>query len=695
MLRILFATIAMVIGMASAQAQLAHKLGESVHRDIIYFSQEVALNGDITYSANVGPYTASNSGVGIDRLTTKLPGFPVSGIPILSVTNPALRSKILDDAEIWGNPSMSAFATRAGKWLREQGISSAFIHYTQEVSVAPDPQLINDDDAAPVPPGPPKKMMLSLNGTIDRNGRAIYGKPKLLDPDPVFLEVMYVPASAKAGMPSGWNYDNAGVLQYRLLNTRLEPTTGWGYINARGVYDGIVGRDDGLICLMDQRNAGCTSIPDIPDVRRMMDATGAAGAFVDYVRTMEPVYSNGEAVGAISVDARIWSCKEYINKGYFGYFLDMRAERYFAEPASPRVSYVLLSKFQAQGISPVEPYTKSILVEDFKGLLGTRPLIPDNYMLNPHSEGDPIWVVADVIKTPKQAGKGVIYVAPLTASADGGAFDSATTSADVSVTQVPSNSSIKEYIIGNNHTATWNTGTYSRSVFFNLENVDDLEELAIVEEGFDDWMLVAINGYTVFVGPRGGDMLQMGTGTAQSEPSNQCSVSGSGWKCTSIVPVAGVPPNCPAGSFVHTQPGEFGTEYLCAREESRLYDSCSLNYFGGENDTISCRRGCPANMVQYWQNPGMAPPVGEFPGCGNWELSTSWRFNTYIDLRPYLQVGANELYFFVITYGTGEGFVRVRTRSCGVAVGAQEGPPPIPPPDGSAPGVDDFLHGRL
>jgi hypothetical protein len=51
--------------------------------------------------------------------------------------------------------------------------------------------------------------------------------------------------------------------------------------------------------------------------------------------------------------------------------------------------------------------------------------------------------------------------------------------------------------------------TYDRSTKFEIKNVDKIHEFKIVEEGFDDYLWVKINGTSVFAGPDGGDKLEV------------------------------------------------------------------------------------------------------------------------------------------------------------------------------------------
>lgn len=62
--------------------------------------------------------------------------------------------------------------------------------------------------------------------------------------------------------------------------------------------------------------------------------------------------------------------------------------------------------------------------------------------------------------------------------------------------------------IADNH---WhaNCEAFERNTSFKIKNVKDLEEFKIVQAGFDDYFLIKVNGTTVYVGPDGGDKLEI------------------------------------------------------------------------------------------------------------------------------------------------------------------------------------------
>lgn len=50
---------------------------------------------------------------------------------------------------------------------------------------------------------------------------------------------------------------------------------------------------------------------------------------------------------------------------------------------------------------------------------------------------------------------------------------------------------------------------FDRSLQFNIANRDGVTQFRLINASFDDWILVAVNGHTVYVGPYGGDRLEV------------------------------------------------------------------------------------------------------------------------------------------------------------------------------------------
>lgn len=58
---------------------------------------------------------------------------------------------------------------------------------------------------------------------------------------------------------------------------------------------------------------------------------------------------------------------------------------------------------------------------------------------------------------------------------------------------------------------------FDRTLQFEIANKENITQFSLVQAAFDDWLLVKINGNTIYVGPRGGDRLEVITKTETYE----------------------------------------------------------------------------------------------------------------------------------------------------------------------------------
>lgn len=661
---LLTAALLFTLGAAQAQSLATRDLGTSVTRNVLSLNQDVRLSGQMTWAASIGPLTTSSAGFGAQKNAVKLPRYPVNLLPAVSVASPTSQDTALQAAKDWMDAQIPSLRSQVADYMRGQGLSSAFYLYTQEITVTTETGA--------------KKRAISFNLSVDQNGRALYGAPKIVDPEPTILEALYTPKRAVDGLPTHWAYPGAGGIKYRLLNRLFEPISEYQTEDTGGAFDEDTEASDPdskLRCLIDLRHPGCAGPLDI---RKLMDRTGASYAILDYVRRLEPDYEEladgtQQARGAISYDARIWNCSTYKNSGFFGYVLTMRAERYLVQPAPDLMKFQMLQQFGGKTISPTEPFHKTVEIS----ALGGRH--PDTVVISPHPDDNTIWLRSDA-----DLMRNVIYVAPVRAQGGDGEIPGAAFSGDMAVREDYSSGGVREYYIGTVADNYWRTGQYDRTVSFNLKDPRALEEFALIQEGFDDWMLVAVNGTTVFVGPYGGDMLSVEFTAPRTEM--DCTQEGSKWACysTQSFPSGGsVPPGC-------TLVGGGSEGGFMLRCKTAEYAQCVANFTNNESQGFEgyrCSNSvCGYGAVQYRSN-----ATGRGAGCGDVELETSWVQNTYVDLRPYLQNGANTIFMRTIVGGDGEGWIRVRTRSCGASLGLDQGDPPPVPSDAGAGGVTDTV----
>lgn len=400
------------------------RLVASANPQVLYLSVAFEQGSSVPVSdAKVGPVTSSSNGFGVHKGAT-----PVGdtaelslALPRVSVNSGSTKEVILSASATWMRAVAPDFTRLMGRYLTQKGLSGAYFSFTQGVTV-----------------NTGKKMVISWTGSIDNAGRAVYGVPKLVDPEPGVIEAVYVPKSVSSELPASWAYEGAGMLQWRLLNHRLVPLTNWKVIDTQGAFDSVVDladeqsieEDARLKCLVDLRYPGCSGPIDL---RTLMSNNAAKFAILDYVSVLEPVYAEDETedqeeaddtseagppptpVSAITYSDRHLTCDTLVNKGAFGYVLKSSVARYYVEDsgeideasgAPEPYSYSPIGQFAELSISPVETFAKEIPREQ----LGTLNL--DRYLISPFPNVTEMWDRYDPDIAPK-----LIDTAPLTAIA--------------------------------------------------------------------------------------------------------------------------------------------------------------------------------------------------------------------------------------------------------------------------------------
>ncbi len=262
------------------------------------------------------------------------------------------------------NGQASALAAAIGHYLSANGIARGTFSYDQELSVQ----------------GITRPMRLVWLMTVDKHGKASYGDPKVVDSAPSILYVVYTQKAVMQGLPSGWRYPNAGILQYQLRKPDGTALSAWVQLDTGGAYDepqsvdgSAVDPDFGLKCLI--RLASSVSCPTgLPDVVGLIDQTAAMTAVLDYVRVLRPVYDQTEtppgsgnyqqiARVSLSVTSRTvdssCSAATYRNIGSYGFTLRNATDRYWVQASG---EYNAVNQFTSTSISPTENYDLSMPV---------------------------------------------------------------------------------------------------------------------------------------------------------------------------------------------------------------------------------------------------------------------------------------------------------------------------------------------
>jgi hypothetical protein len=632
--------LSLVATFASAQPVSSRNLSGPGKQDIAIMYQEGHASGGSSASIKVGPIAASNRGYGVNHLVTRFSGSPFGTMPGIVVSDPTSQENALAAAKRWMGDNANSFARRYGQWLNEQGISQGLYHFSQPVNISTEAGI--------------QRRALSFTMTVDNKGRPTYGVPKLVNPNPLILDAQYIPLRAGDGLPSNWKFPEAGYIKYRLLDKRFEPITNWVSVNVGGAFDAPAGGSEAAVaCLMDRVAASCSAPTDI---RTIMGHTGADSAIVTYVNQMEPVYDDSNpdeqvAKAAVSVDSREWNCKTYDNKGSFGFVLELSTERYFARLSAESLSYEKIGQWTSYGISPTEPYEKSIDVR----LLGNQH--PDPYVINPLPDSTELIRWLD----PKSRSL-FTYVAPVIfngGNADDIVFTPSSGSWRATKMSTDPASGTSTYYLGTYNTNTqWtDSGKYTGSFTFNVGSVDMLQGFFLRFVHYDDHLRITVNGQQVFIGPYGGSMLEYITGSSHAH----CVYASGRWGCGSY----SIDPKTGNSTFI----------------PSVYYNNCSA--YGSEvSSGYMCWNGpCSPETVQY-------SPSGSCRGAdaGDYDASPN------IDLKPYLRQGSNTIQFELVVGYRGEAYAYVEAKGCGNSFALDLTAPVAPSRDGIQQQLNDIVN---
>ena len=191
--------------------------------------------------------------------------------------------------------------------------------------------------------------------------------------------------------------------------------------------------------------------------------------------------------------------------------------------------------------------------------------------------------------------------------------------------------------VGDNY---WSANVFERSIEFHLDSLARFSSFAITNLSFDDWLLVRVNGETVYVGPYGGDRLYVPRRNRVCYTATSCS----GWELgrswqrrvnIDLLPHLQVGANRIQARVVVGGRGEFhmqllatyGSDYLAARNRAGALQSCSsLRTAGclrqGPGECLFSKGGACVISAQDYHCPQRQPqheivscPIGEDELC--------------------------------------------------------------------------------
>lgn len=487
-----------------------------------------------------------------------------------------------------------------------------------------------------------REMRLVWTITIMDNGRILIPEPKLVDPDPTVLHITYISSDADELLPVGWAYPDGGHLLWQVKKQDGTVVTPITRVNTGGAYNESADDSERMVqCLANRAShSSCPTITTFVDAWTLMDEVAAGSAVIDYTRKLRPVYDEVTSSTSsepeyrprftLSVDHRDYlrdSCTggQYRNRGRKGFLLENTVDRYTVLPTRPAVR---VNTFSRQDISPTENYDVSTPVQTQASALASQIVHPFDA-----SQG-----LVSTAQFPE-----ITYLAPVVTATSGNAHTNLTlqgTQSDMAYsweTVGLGKNRLTFGTIADNYWAGWGT-VYDRSMSFNLSNKGIYNEFRLVRAYFDDWLKVEVNGRLVYVGPLGGDRLEVTPPPSTAIPSGGVCYQDSEW--------GGGPFMC----YVPVQSGWDSWDY----RHAGTFNYCEKRGadWEGYGGSWFCGNVVPG-QVQYCSN------------CFRWpELSTNWNIGLSIDLLPHLRNGQNIITMRTIVAGRGEGAIQIDTSSC-------------------------------
>lgn len=403
------------------------------------------------------------------------------------------KAEIIQAAKAIMSPTKTAQIAGIIKGVMGQGkVGSGVFIYEQQVR----------------PKGTVRDMKLSWGVTVTENGYVFAGDPKVVDPDPTTVYMLYTSLAAEAGLPSSWTYADAGVLKWQLRKLDGTPATAWSSVYTGGAFDETADAEFKVNCLANKTTAGCPT--GFVDAKTLMADTASASSMIDYVRKVAPAYdesrdpSTGETIYqpqmSVSYDRREYdrtgcSSGNFRNVGRRGYTLKTTVDRY--QMSESDQSATRINRFEGTSISPTENFDVSKTLDMTSQSLSNQ--VVDSYT--------GALVSSSTVR-------GLQYLAPITtystlSNANNMRLES--TQSDMAMSWVPGGNGTYNLYLGTIADNYWGGygAVYDRSMSFNISNKDLYTKFALAGAWFDDWLMVQVNGAVAYVGPYGGDRLEI------------------------------------------------------------------------------------------------------------------------------------------------------------------------------------------
>jgi hypothetical protein len=346
-------------------------------------NQTVDTNGATSITAYASLSGYASGGYGSEQFGTPIPvAAAIGALPTRPYAATLTRTQLLDQAKARLREASPLLFAAVVNYMRTYGYGAAWFSLQQ---------ALNWNG---------KTAYLVWTAYLDHQSRPVYGDAQLVEEQPTILYALYTPLAVKRGLPQGWQFPDGGTLRWQLRDFHFNPITRWESVDTQGAYDQPQGRvtdpDLGVRCLVDSsyRSPTASHCPSVyPDLRKLIDTKKATFGVLDYVRYLQPVYTNapgGSRVAAAAIDVyersiRVPSCccdtlaLSYLNRYRIGYKLQVQTDRVSVEASG---AWRLLSHVSTEAVSPVETKERSVAtVREQIALLPGMVIRPDTGIL--------------------------------------------------------------------------------------------------------------------------------------------------------------------------------------------------------------------------------------------------------------------------------------------------------------------------
>ncbi|OWY40376.1 hypothetical protein CEK28_03730 [Xenophilus sp. AP218F] len=375
--------LAALVGTFGAPVTAANTVATQQNRTAV-FTESVGLDGIAQVKGRIGVVGTAGSTLSDMQLGQKIN----NAASVFTIQPISLGAQTLSTAEIqnlaqsWFTKRIAALTNQVVAHLNSIGVDSAWLDYQQTVKS-------NN-----------KNKYIVFSVSIRKSGKMTWSGVQVVDAAPTTLYTVYTNKSVETGLPQSWQYPDSGTLKYDTRNLSFQALTPATVIQTNGAYDEppassdiTTDPDSGLKCLIDHNSS--PSCPQaFPDVKTLIRTTDSIRAVVDYVRKVQPDYTeqpDGSQAANMALDIyertiQLPACccqdtgQTYTNKQRYGFSLITIIDRYLVNMDG---SYVQVNRYSGRSVSPTIDQTKSVpITRSQLGALSSQIINPENGKLD-------------------------------------------------------------------------------------------------------------------------------------------------------------------------------------------------------------------------------------------------------------------------------------------------------------------------